>query len=693
MRKFLYLVLFNLVICLGAQAQLASPVALDNPHLIKNIGKDIFILEDKGDSLLVTDVAKGKYDADFRQNQTLLPDLKMSQSTVWVKFSLQNVLAKDWYLEIGNPNLDSVSLYSINKLGVPIAYDFNDTDEKIVYNSSGIYIPLKIKPKEKRVFLLKIKSNSPVRFPLAVATLSNYIEEDAAGYISSGLFYGLLLLMVVSSLFLFRTVNDSIYLYFIFFVICNGLAQAFLDGDIYMWFGISLAQYLGAHHAFMPSMAMLSSLLFAVEYLKTKENAAHMHRGLLAIEALFAITILCDLFVNTFIAYEIMLLASMVNAIYLFMISVSIYRKNYKPAKYFVIAWSFFLLRVLLQVSMDMGIAPGVGFMSSFNAFLIVVTFMILSFALSDKINAFKVETESAEGKMVKALRDNEKLIRRQNEMLEQKVKERTAELQKTMTDLESAQEQLIQSEKMAALGQMTAGVAHEIQNPLNFVNNFSDLSLDLIKDLKEEGDEVERNELLDSLEQNVSKIHHHGKRAEGIVKSMLEHSRGASVDEKASVSINKMLDEYVLLSYQQSQKNNPDFECTVYKELDEKLPNATINQQDVGRVFINLFNNAFYEMHKYKTSHPEYIPALGLFTTSANGKITIRIKDNGPGIPEENQKRIFEPFFTTKPTGEGTGLGLSLSYDIIVKGHNGEMKLESKPGKGAEFIITIPVA
>ena len=287
----------------------------------------------------------------------------------------------------------------------------------------------------------------------------------------------------------------------------------------------------------------------------------------------------------------------------------------------------------------------------------------------------------------------------KQNLVLEEKVNSRTAELQvknieltKTMDNLKSTQTQLIQSEKMASLGQLTAGIAHEIQNPLNFVNNFSDLSVELIQELKEEIPAEEKEEIIDDLRQNMEKINFHGKRADSIVKGMLQHSR-TSVAEKMPTDINKLVDEFFNLAYHGMRAKDPSFNCTMEKKLAENLPQAKIISQDISRVILNIFNNAFYAVDERAKAEPKgYQPTVSIATTLVNDKIQINIRDNGRGIPADIRDKIFNPFFTTKPTGQGTGLGLSISYDIVVKGHDGELKVESEPGKYSEFIITIPV-
>jgi two-component system NtrC family sensor kinase len=269
------------------------------------------------------------------------------------------------------------------------------------------------------------------------------------------------------------------------------------------------------------------------------------------------------------------------------------------------------------------------------------------------------------------------------------------AQIQHTLDELKLTQQQLIQSEKMASLGELTAGIAHEIQNPLNFVNNFSEVNSELIDEMQTEinkGNLSEVKAIAADLKENEQKINMHGKRADSIVKSMLEHSRISS-GQKELTDLNALADEYMRLSYHGLRAKDKTFNSAMETNLDSDLPKVNAVPQDIGRVLLNLFNNAFYAVHQKKKQIPEgYLPQVTLTTSKKDGFIEIAIKDNGNGIPESIKDKIMQPFFTTKPTGEGTGLGLSLSYDIVVKAHGGSINVNSKEGEGSEFIIKLPV-
>jgi len=268
-------------------------------------------------------------------------------------------------------------------------------------------------------------------------------------------------------------------------------------------------------------------------------------------------------------------------------------------------------------------------------------------------------------------------------------------EIEKAYKELKTTQTQLVQAEKMASLGELTAGIAHEIQNPLNFVNNFSEVNKELIAELKVEinkGNIDEVRTIAEDIDKNEDKVLHHGKRADAIVKGMLQHSRAAS-SEKEPTDINSLADEYLRLSYHGLRAKNKSFNADFGTDFDEDLPKINVIPQDIGRVLLNLINNAFYAVSiKTQKQGNDYKPLVTVLTKKLENRIEIKVKDNGDGIPEEALKKIFQPFFTTKPTGEGTGLGLSMSYDIITKGHGGTLEVKTKEGIGTEFIINLNI-
>jgi signal transduction histidine kinase len=317
-------------------------------------------------------------------------------------------------------------------------------------------------------------------------------------------------------------------------------------------------------------------------------------------------------------------------------------------------------------------------------------------------------QNKAAEKERIKRQKEDEinRAIALRKVELEELVTERTAELTKqneelehTLDELRATQAQLIQSEKMASLGELTAGIAHEIQNPLNFVNNFSEISNELIDEMKQDlaaGSWQSAVEIANDIKQNLEKINHHGKRADAIVKGMLQHSR-SSTGKKELTDINALADEYFRLAYHGLRAKDKSFNAIMKTDFDQNIGKINVIPQDIGRVILNLITNAFYAIAHPPPKGSENSPNVGnptvwVSTKKDGDKVFISVRDNGPGIPKAVLDKIFQPFFTTKPSGQGTGLGLSLSYEIVTKAHGGELKVDNKPGEGATFTIILPI-
>jgi two-component system NtrC family sensor kinase len=338
--------------------------------------------------------------------------------------------------------------------------------------------------------------------------------------------------------------------------------------------------------------------------------------------------------------------------------------------------------------------------------YYIIVSLVDLSFPLSLMIYVsmrFKEmihEVQENAEKVVELSEEKKVQAETQQKVLEEEVTRQTREIRQTLENLKTTQSQLIQSEKMASLGELTAGIAHEIQNPLNFVNNFSEVNTELIDELKQEMDKgnlEDARAIADDIKENEEKINHHGKRADAIVKGMLQHSRSNS-GVKEPTDINALADEYLRLAYHGLRAKDKEFNATLITDFDDSIGMINMIPQDIGRVILNLITNAFYAVaEKKKQSGDGYEPTVTVTTKrivplpGGPQGVEVRVADNGNGIPPKILDKIFQPFFTTKPTGQGTGLGLSLSYDIV-KAHGGELKVETKENEGTEFIIQLPI-
>lgn len=395
---------------------------------------------------------------------------------------------------------------------------------------------------------------------------------------------------------------------------------------------------------------------------------------------------------------------------YLFVIFCGIFTslllmRSYRPARTLLLALAPFMLTFLVSLLLEM-LAPTwlkqydglVGSSFVFSS-IWLVTFIIIARNQKKAAEAARLERE--------AEAERTRQIEAQNAELERLVSERTAELsgqkaelEQALQHLQAAQSQLVQSEKMASLGELTAGIAHEIQNPLNFVNNFAEVSVELIDELKEEltKPEIDTDYILtlaDDLTQSQEKIHHHGRRADAIVKAMLQHSR-TSADERQPTDINALCDEFLRLSYHGLRAKDKEFNAELITEFDPAVGKVVVVGQEIGRVLLNLFNNAFYavsEKKKQQSGQDTYKPFVRVSTRREKDKVLISVRDNGSGIPQALIDKIYQPFFTTKPTGEGTGLGLSLSYDIITKGHGGTLVVDTVENEFTEFVISLPTS
>ena len=375
-------------------------------------------------------------------------------------------------------------------------------------------------------------------------------------------------------------------------------------------------------------------------------------------------------------------------------------QKEFRPLRNFITA---FLPYIVISVLSDLTEVINADFFKTTETYFKNITaltyiWMIALFYSQNRQN------KTAERERLKRAQEDElnRVIAARKVELEGLVQERTVELTKqkeelenTLEELRATQSQLIQSEKMASLGELTAGIAHEIQNPLNFVNNFSEVSVELLDEMQadiEKGNMEEVSHIVTDLKQNLEKINHHGKRADSIVKGMLQHSR-TSTGQKEPTDINALSDEYMRLAYHGLRAKDKSFNAKFDMDLDPNLGHINVIPQDMGRVILNLLTNAFYAVtEKKKLLGDSFQPSVTISTRKMGKNVEIRVTDNGNGIPEKIIDKIFQPFFSTKPTGKGTGLGLSLCYEIVTKGHNGDLRVETKEGEGSVFICSIPL-
>lgn len=681
--------LFVFLFCTIAEAQTAIELTENKPVL--RIGKNVSFLKDPSQSLTFQQVLSPEFQQQFEVFMQDAPNFGNVQMAVWNKFSVINRSSKKWLLTVESYNIDTLSFYYPDSTGIyhEIKSGRSRPFSSRKYKTSMFTFDLDVKGNDTATFYLKVETFF-MQYPLVVLTEEKFIARNHKKDFYAGLYFGFLTLIVLYNLFIFFTVKEKNFLYYIVYVVLNGLLVAEIKGVVAEIYGDTF-HFMYQYSPAIIALSSIMAVVFTVHFLETKTYVPVIHK------------IFKYLFLPVFIFIIILslckynLAASILNqvagiAVLLIMYAAAIlaYRKGYLAARFYITACVFYFIGVVIYVAKAFNLLPFTAFTD--NAIEIGSAFemMMFSFGLADKINVYKKEKEKAQKELLATSQEKEKLITEQNKMLETKVKERTSALENTLSDLKNTQQQLIQSEKLASLGQLSAGIAHEIKNPLNFVNNFSEISMGLIDELNGSMTDDDRRQTMEDLKMNISRVNHHGNRASWIVKSMLDHVHIGKADQ-VMTNINRLIEEYVTLSYQGVRANTSDFFCAINKNFDINAGEIPVIPGEIGRVVLNITQNAFYAlMQKQKSSNKKFDPGIFVSTLKHGDTVEIKIKDNGTGIPQDILTKIFDPFYTTKPTGDGTGLGLSLSYDIV-NAHKGTLSVNSKEGEFTEFVITLP--
>jgi signal transduction histidine kinase len=669
-------------LCIQTFAQ--QPIILTDSTTLISIGKQIDVLEDPREHLTFKQILSAQYQSQFKESNQKIPNYGIKQTAVWCRFIIKNLSDKDWVLNVDFPNLHSVILYqpvdeNYIKQETGRSFAFR---KRLIKNRSFIF-PLQLKANEEKEFYLRIENHICV-FPLYVGNMAAISEKQYPEDTFYGIYYGISFIIIFYALALFIATRERYYLYFFLQVIFLSLFSMIYCGEAVLWFP-DFALPLTDYGTVIISLGIICVFLFFNAILKTKKNIPVASAILKGAALLIAVGIILYFIGLRAVSPVINMIGTF--TVFFEAIILCFYLRREKIILLIFIGFCIGFAGIVFWVFMEKDIIP---YSHLANNLFIIETMwwmIIFSIALELNINIYIKEKYQAQKELLINLEEKERLVLQQNEMLEQKVEERTKALK-------DAQLQLIQSEKMASLGELTAGIAHEIQNPLNFVNNFSEVSNELMDEMKDElnkGDINEAKFIADDIKQNLEKINHHGKRADAIVKAMLQHSR-KSEGKMESTDINALCDEYLQLSYHSLRAKDKNFNADFKTDFDNTIGKINIIPQDIGRVLLNLFNNAFYATNeKKKLMANSYQPVAEVKTRRINDKVEIIVTDNGNGIPQNIVDKIFQPFFTTKPTGQGTGLGLSLSYDIV-KAHGGEIKVKSKEGEGSEFVIQLPV-
>jgi signal transduction histidine kinase len=685
----------------------------------------VMFLEDSSGKMTLDEARAAFQQGKMKPWKTEYSNRGLNQSEYWFYYRLTN--------KTGKPIETAFDAYS-NKADYHVirpdknheVYTTGDAiswKEKKEFWSSNIAPALMNKDETIEVFYHASLTNPRFtqNFKIAIANPDRYARKYLADNEkelvttqeqTKSFYSGIFLVAALIYFVFFFLVREKVFLYFAFFLLFLFLSSTHFASELYRNYPAAVA------------ISGLSGLIsftiflhFIRQYLDTKKHLPRWDKFLIAFSFLFLAVGAADVIFSTDSGSKI--LFSLLALFVICLIATFFMLKNRQTTEKkfllyavlpFLMVFPVLLVLVLWVVfTRDQSIfinnkilnwvAGSLSTLMDLSYIWMIISFSRLLFRRFTEQRQ-KILDQQREKEQILHEQEQEKirLIEKQKIDLEKQVTERTLELKQSLENLKATQAQLIQSEKMASLGEMTAGIAHEIQNPLNFVNNFAEVNYEITSEIKTEIEKLipedkreDLKTLLDDLAGNQEKIRFHGKRADSIVKNMLLHSRKGNA-QKEPVELNALVDEYTKLSYHGLRARDKSFNSDFDIQLDPSITTVDLLQQDFGRVILNLVNNAFYAVHeKSKTAGSNYKPLVIAKTSRNNDSVQIEVIDNGNGINESLKDKIFQPFFTTKPTGEGTGLGLSISYEIITKGHGGKMWVESKEGEGTSFIVEIP--
>tara|TARA_R110000850_G_scaffold153234_2_gene276636 strand:- start:5458 stop:7605 length:2148 start_codon:yes stop_codon:yes gene_type:complete len=637
-------------------------------------------------------------------------DLGFHEDTVIIGLDLSSYLKDNEdpkFLEIINPTFRSVEVSRINAEGevvhcgkdgiqYSIMNKFGNPNPTFKFTDSKAWLPYVI---------LKISASEPVRFNAVISSESSFYSSFNKRTIFINIYLGIMLALFLYNLFLYFSGLDVLYLSYSMYVLFIALAQLSISGHSYSFFLYQNPKLYELSIIGFSSMAGLLGLTFVKVFLHTKETLPVIDKFLGLLMVSYVVSFILRLFGAVSLSYMLTDFNGLLVVLFVFTTAIILALKGIRSAYFFLGAWTFFLLGILVYILQTQGLL-NLGFYPNLPM-LIGTAFeaILLSFALADKINILKKEKEKEQAERLIALAENEQLVRGQNAMLEQKVRIRTDELEQVLRNLQNTQSQLVNQEKMASLGQLTAGIAHEINNPINFVSSnimplkrdikdimeviefyrvtgAKEFTLDSQKAAKQLEEDLELDYVLDEVEQLLKGMDDGARRTVEIVKGLRLFSRVDEQDVK-KVDLHDGINSTIILL-----NSTMPTKIRIIRDFGE-LPLVECLAGKINQVFMNIINNAVHALADHIDSIND--PIIEIRTRSLLDSITIEIIDNGPGMPEHVKKRIFEPFFTTKAVGKGTGLGLSIVYSII-ENHKGTLEVISKENQGTTFKITLPI-
>lgn len=682
--------LFYVLIFLSSFFNLrAENIIIDNENNLINIGGDVEIYEDKTNNLSFEEVIS----KEFTPSKSPVPNLGISKSNFWIKIPITNKTESEHLiLELSLAIIDHIEFYyytdnnQINVIKTGDAYPF----EKREYKDPHYLFDLNIPTGETKTYYLNVRSNEALQLPLKVGTIINVYDQIKNRDLLSGIYFGIMLVMILYNLFIYFSVRDKSYLYYVVYIICILLTQTSLQGYTFQYLWPNSALITKFSLIFLPSLSGITGMFFMNVFLQTKEFSKRLYNIAFIFVIPYLIAYVIAFMGELGISQAVIQLNSTIISLYMLITPILIYRRGFKPAKYFIAAWSVFLLGVFVFVLKDMEVLPFNNLTRYTMQIGSAIETILLSFALANRISIIRKE--------------NEHLIKEQNIILEQKVKERTAELNKAIEDLKQAQSQLVESEKMASLGQLTAGIAHEINNPINFVssnvfplkqdiedlksilNKYEEIteSADLknkLNEINQLKEELDYELLLEELDTIINGIEDGAKRTAEIVSGLRNFSR---LDESEFQSAN--VNDCINTTLKIIQPKLTDIK--IITEL-ENIPPIDCYPGKLNQFFLNTIDNAIYAVNAVKK--PNHKGEIEIKTTLKNDHIIVTLKDNGIGMDETTKNKIFEPFFTTKDVGEGTGLGMSIAHGILEM-HQAKIEIESEIDKGTQIKIFLPL-
>jgi two-component system NtrC family sensor kinase len=639
------------------------------------------------------------YAAKFAPAAVQIFSPRSMDSAYWIRFSIRNQSPGDVWLFSPYSGFHEYNVYQVS--GDSIVNGFINGALQLFENRpvriNVSVFPLKIPPATEQQVYIYIRYAYAPTYNLYLAepvVLARYLHRAD---LISGAYLGLFLLILFYNLVIYFYLRDRSNLIYSAWITVNALAVFAYHGLTFEFLWPHMP-WLNTYVDVFTSTAVLLQIALNFSLFQLRATSRFFTRTSYIVGFLAFLCIFSHLAGRADAVYPVSDAGTiiLINGINTLALSVFMVRRGARYAFYYLLGNLLFFLSMVLVILSSFGVVK-MNIVSEMTMIYFGSAVEILFFALTlvSKVRTLKADREKSERENFQLLREREQMVRKQNETLEKLVGERTAALSESLKELKETQSQLVQREKMASLGELTAGIAHEIQNPLNFVSNFSEVNAELIEEMKQElqcGHVEQANDVADDIKDNNEKIKHHGRRADAIIKGMLEHSRSTGEGKKELTNINALVEQYLRLAHQGFRAKDKSFLAAIHTDYDNRIGDVSIAPHEIGRVLLNICNNAFYAVTQKKNLlNGAYEPAVSVSTKKLDGKIQICIRDNGIGISQKILDKIFQPFFTTKPTGQGTGLGLSLSYDIITKGHNGELKIKTEEGQYAEFIINLP--